>query len=69
MRRTIVLALALMGLAAMGAVPTADAADAGKPPELHAYPGGGSDKAGPTYRIRRGSPRDPTGLSVIRSRA
>ena len=52
MRRIIVLALALMGLATMGTSRTAGAADtAAKLPELHAYPGA-SDRAGPTYRIR-----------------
>ncbi|SEP41654.1 Type VI secretion system VasI, EvfG, VC_A0118 [Rhodospirillales bacterium URHD0017] len=47
MRRIIDLALALMGLATVGALHTADAP--AKSPELHAYPGGASDKAGPTY--------------------
>lgn len=52
MRHIIVLALAFMGLATLGALRNADAADtAAKPPELHVYPEDKSDK-GPTYRIR-----------------
>ena len=46
MRHIIDLAFALMGLATVGALCTADAPT--KPRELHAYPGGASDKSGPT---------------------